>query len=154
MQSPTTLARRSDQLNEVAEALPKRVAALSRLFLKRTSVDVSRTEASVMAAIAEGPRRITELACAAGVTQPAITLLVNRMAERGWAVRESDPDDGRAVRVALTPAGAETFAQLQAEYRALLHAEMATLSDDDVETLARATQVIDHLITRLENPEA
>jgi DNA-binding MarR family transcriptional regulator len=153
MESPTTLDRRTGQLNEVAEALPQRVTALSRLFLRRTSVDISRTEASVMSAISAGPRRITELACAAGVTQPAITLLVNRMQERGWAVREPDPDDGRAVRVALTPAGAETFARLQAEYRALLHDEMASLSDDEIEVLARATQVIDLLITRLEEGE-
>jgi DNA-binding MarR family transcriptional regulator len=153
MKSPTALDRRTDQSNEVAEALPNRVAALSRLFLRRTSVDISRTEASVMSAISAGPRRITDLACAAGVTQPAITLLVNRMQERGWAIREPDPDDGRAVRVALTRDGADTFAQLQAEYRALLHEEMDSLSDDEIEILARATQVIDHLITRLQERE-
>jgi DNA-binding MarR family transcriptional regulator len=153
MESPTASDRRTGQLDEVAEALPQRVATLSRLFLRRTSLDISRTEASVMAAVSAGPRRITELACATGVTQPAITLLVNRMQERGWATREPDPDDRRAVRVALTPAGAETFAQLQAEYRALMHEEMTSLSDDEIETLARATQVIDHLITRLEDRE-
>jgi DNA-binding MarR family transcriptional regulator len=153
MKSPTALDRRTDQSNEVAEALPNRVAALSRLFLRRTSLDISRTEASVMSAISAGPRRITDLACAAGVTQPAITLLVNRMQERGWAIREPDPDDGRAVRVALTRAGADTFAQLQAEYRALLHEEMDSLSDDEIEILAKATQVIDHLITRLQERE-
>jgi DNA-binding MarR family transcriptional regulator len=153
MQSPTTLDRRTGQLNEVAAALPLRVAALNRLFLKHTSVDVARTEASVMAAISAGPRRITELACTTGVTQPAITLLVNRLQERGWATREPDPDDRRAVRVALTASGAETFGQLQDEYRALLHREMASLDDDEVETLAKATRVIDHLITRIEEQE-
>jgi DNA-binding MarR family transcriptional regulator len=147
MQSGTTL----DRLNEVAAALPLRVAALNRLFLRRTSVDVARTEASVMAAISEGPRRITDLACATGVTQPAMTLVVNRLQERRLVTREPDPEDRRAVRVALTPAGVELFAQLREEYRALLHREMASLSDDDIEVLARATQVIDHLIARLED---
>ena len=153
MESATAPAGRTGHLDEVAEALPQRVAALSRLFLKRTGTDISRTEASVMSAISAGPRRITELACASGVTQPAITLLVNRLQERGWVVREADPEDRRAVRVALTDAGAQTFARLQAEYRALLHEEMAALSDEDLEVLARATQVIDHLITQLEDRE-
>jgi DNA-binding MarR family transcriptional regulator len=153
MQSATTSTRRTGQLDEVAQALPQRVAALGRLFLKRTSIDISRTEASVMSAISAGPRRITELACTTGVTQPAITLLVNRLQERGWVTREPDPSDRRAVRVALTLAGMETFARLQAEYRALLHEEMASLSDEEVEVLARATQVIDHLITNLEERE-
>jgi DNA-binding MarR family transcriptional regulator len=153
MQSGTALDRRTGQLDEVAEALPQRVVALGRLFLKRTSIDISRTEASVMAEISAGPRRITELACSTGVTQPAITLLVNRLQERGWVAREPDPSDRRAVRVALTPAGAQTFARLRAEYRALLHEEMASLSDEEVAILARATQVIEHLITSLEERE-
>lgn len=153
MQSPTTLDRRTGQLNEVAAALPLRVAALNRLFLKHTSVDVARTEASVMSAISTGPRRITELAVFAGVTQPAITLLVNRLQERGWVTRGPDPDDRRAVRVELTPAGAETFEQLQEEYRARFHEEMAALGDEEIEILAKASQVIDLLIAQMEEPE-
>ena len=153
MQSPTAPNHRAGQLNQVAEALPQRVAALSRLFLQRASLDISRTEASVMSAISAGPRRITELACSTGVTQPAITLLVNRLQERGWVAREPDPGDRRAVRVSLTPTGAETFARLQAAYRALLHEEMATLSDEELQTLARATELIDQLIAKLEDRE-
>ena len=142
-----------DRLNEVAAALPLRVATLNRLFLKHASVDVARTEASVMAAISDGPRRITELAGFAGVTQPAITMMVNRLQERGWVTREPDPDDRRAVRVALTPAGVETFRQLQEDYRSRLHREMASLAEEDIEVLARATRVIDHLIAQMENRE-
>lgn len=149
MQSPTTLDRRTGQLNEVAAALPLRVAALNRLFLKHTSVDVARTEASVMSAISTGPRRITELAVFAGVTQPAITLLVNRLQERGWVKREPDPGDRRAVLVTLTPEGHLAFERLRSEYRALLHEEMATLPDDDVQTLADAIEILDRLIERL-----
>ena len=142
--------RRTRHLEEIAEALPQRAAALSKIFLKRTSLDISHGGQRPPRS-RRGPRRITELAGLAGVTQPAITLLVNRLQEREWVTREPDPDDRRAVRVMLSPAGAATFAQLQAEYRALLHEEMAALSDEDLEALAQATQVIDHLITRLED---
>ena len=45
--------------------------------------------------------------------------------------------------------GEETFAQLRAEYRALLHEEMATLDDGEVETLAAAVEILDKLIARL-----
>lgn len=142
---------RKERLDEIAEALPQRAAVLSRLFLRRTGTDVSRTEAGVLSAIAVEPRRITDLACSTGVTQPAITLLVNRLQERGWVTREPGPGDRRVVRVRMTAAGEEAFAALRAEYRALLHREMAVLGDEDVEVLARATQVIDHLIARLES---
>lgn len=141
--------RRSSQLDEIAEALPQRSAELSRLFLTRTSVCVSRTEVGVLRVLRGGSRRITELAARERVTQPAITLLVNRLAERGWVERIPDPTDGRAVLVSLTGEGEEVFERLRAEYRALLHEEMASLENDEVETLAAAVAILDKLIDRL-----
>ena len=142
-------AKRSSQLDEIAEALPQRSSALSRLFLTRSTVCVSRTEVGVLRTLNDGSRRITELATEERVTQPAITLLVNRLEERGWVKRIPDPSDGRAVLVSLTPVGEETLEQLRAEYRALLHEEMAMLDDDEVETLAAAVEILDKLIARL-----
>jgi DNA-binding MarR family transcriptional regulator len=140
---------RGERLDEIAEALPTRASALSRLFLRHTSIEISRTEANVMHALSERPRRITDLAAREGVTQPAITLLVNRLQRRGWVERAADPDDRRAVLVTLTRTGDQVFGLLRAEYRALLHEEMATLDDDDVETLADAVEILDRLILRL-----
>lgn len=148
MQRPD-VDRRSSQLDEIAEALPQRSSALSRLFLTRTSVCVSRTEIGVLRNLRGGPRRITDLAAEERVTQPAITLLVNRLQERGWVQRIPDPTDGRAVLVSLTPEGEGVFERLRAEYRALLHEEMASLEDSEVETLAAAVSILDKLIDRL-----
>jgi DNA-binding MarR family transcriptional regulator len=141
--------RRSGQLDEIAEALPQRSSELSRIFLTRTSVCVSRTEAGVLRKLSAGPRRITELAAEERVTQPAITLLVNRLQERGWVQRIPDESDRRAVLVSLTSEGETVFDRLRAEYRALLHEEMASLEDSEVETLAGAVAVLDKLIDRL-----
>ena len=149
----TRTGRRSSQLDEIAEALPQRSSELSRLFLTRTSVCVSRTEVGVLRILRGGPRRITELAAGERVTQPAITLLVNRLTERGWVQRIPDPTDGRAVLVSLTPAGEEVFERLRAEYRALLHEEMASLEDAEVETLSAAVGILDKLIDRLKERE-
>ena len=145
----SSVDRRSSQLDDIAEALPQRSAALSRLFLTRSSVCVSRTEVGVLRNLREGPRRITELATEERVTQPAITLLVNRLEERGWVKRVPDPSDGRAVLVSLTPVGEDVFERLRAEYRALLHDEMAMLDDTEVAVLAAAVEILDRLIARL-----
>lgn len=145
----STSPSRGQRLDEVAEALPQRATAISRLFLQNASVEVSRTEVGVLRLLRERPRRITELAATEGVTQPGITMLVNRLEERGWVERGRDPNDGRAVLVSLTADGREAFEQLRAEYRALLHEEMATLPDEDVTALARAVEVLDELIDRL-----
>jgi DNA-binding MarR family transcriptional regulator len=149
MYHPPAAAGRSTRIDEIAEALPTRAAMLSRLFLAQSSIRVSRTEVGVLQAVTAGPCRVTELAAREGVTQPAITLLVNRMASRGWVRRESDPLDGRVVLVALTPLGLGVWDQLRREYHALLHEEMASLDDADVDVLSRAIEILDHLIGRL-----
>jgi len=135
-------------IDEVAEALPKRVAALTRLFLKRTGI--SRVEAGVLGAVRSGPRRITDLAEREGCTQPAITRLVDRLQERGWVVREPDPSDGRVVLVALTAEGQEMADRLRGLYREMLHGEMGKLAEEDVRVLARAVEVLDVLIAGLQ----
>ncbi len=140
---------RGKRLDEIAEALPQGASAISRLFLAHTTVELSRTEANVMRALSGRPRRVTDLALAEGVTQPAMTLLVNRLQERDWVERSEDPADRRAVLVGMSESGALVFEQLRAEYRALLHEEMALLDDEDVEVLARATEILDGLVDRL-----
>jgi DNA-binding MarR family transcriptional regulator len=140
---------RGRRLDEIAEALPSRASAISRLFLTHSTLEISRTEANALSALAERPRRITELALGEGVTQPAMTLLVNRLENRGWLRRDADPADGRAVLVSLTDRGVEVLDRLRGEYRALVHEEMATLPDEDVEALARAVEVLEGLVERL-----
>src|SRR5579863_7443902 len=104
MSASSVRKARGRQLDEIAAALPQRTASLMRLFLTRTTVPISRTETSVLVALEEQPRRITELASRERVTQPGITLLVDRLERRGWASREVDPADRRAVMVTLTDA--------------------------------------------------
>ena len=142
--------RRGRQLDEIAVALPQRASSLSKLFLARSTVPLSRTEASVLAALSERSWRITDLAARERITQPGITLLVNRLQERGWARRGVDSSDRRVVLVTITPDGEAALARLRAEYRALFHEEMATLPDEDVATLARAIEILDGLVDRLE----
>jgi DNA-binding MarR family transcriptional regulator len=154
MQRTAQKPRRARQLQEIAEGLPQRANTLSKIFLSRSSVSVSRTEVGVLRSLRTRPRRITELASEERVTQPAITLLVNRLAERGWVERVPDASDRRAVLVSLTPAGEEAFARLKAEYHALLHEEIAALDDHEVETLAGAVEILDVLIERLRSRQA
>jgi DNA-binding MarR family transcriptional regulator len=148
MRTPSSPVRER-RLDDIAEALPERASAISRLFLAHTTLYITRTEVGVLRALSERPRRITALAALEGVTQPGISVLVNRLQQRGWVGRETDPSDARAVLVTLTPVGREVFDSLRAEYRALLHEEMATLPDEDVAALARAVEVLDGLIERL-----
>jgi DNA-binding MarR family transcriptional regulator len=125
------------------------VERLTRLFLARSELDLSRTEVNVLFEVATLPQRITELAAREGVTQPAITLLVNRLEEQRWVERRRDPTDGRAVLVAITSAGEDLIAKVRAEYMALVDEHLADLSDADVRRLMRAAEIFEGLLDSL-----
>ncbi|HEY2073842.1 MAG TPA: MarR family transcriptional regulator [Gaiellaceae bacterium] len=111
---------------------------------------MSRTEAGLLNMLYERPCRITELAAREGITQPAVTQLVNRLEARGWVVRTTDPDDRRAVLVELTSIGLEAFEHLRADYRALMRSYMSDLNDDELETLSHALEILDRVVDRLD----
>jgi DNA-binding MarR family transcriptional regulator len=86
--------------------LVRDIARLGRLLAQVGGPDVTRTEAMLLGALSERPRRITELARLAGLTQPHVTTLVQGLEQQGLVSRAADPDDGRAVRIALSQEGA------------------------------------------------
>ncbi|WIM85896.1 MarR family transcriptional regulator [Candidatus Mycobacterium wuenschmannii] len=77
----------------------------------------------------EGPMRLTTLAAREGVTQPSMTQLVQRLERHGLLLRCSDPSDGRATLVAITPAGRDVMAHRRNVREERLTQLMETLTD-------------------------
>jgi DNA-binding MarR family transcriptional regulator len=69
--------------------------------------EVSMREYDVLYTLSKcpGPVRLTELNRHVLLSQPALSRLVDRLAERGLLARCADPADGRGVRLSLTAAG-------------------------------------------------
>jgi DNA-binding MarR family transcriptional regulator len=53
--------------------------------------------------------RVTTLADLLGVDAPTVTRKVQQLEHDGYVARHPDPDDRRATRIALTPAGRRTL---------------------------------------------
>ena len=130
----------------IAEALRVGASVMIRHLARGTSL----TSRNVLAALtAEGPSRLTALAAATGIAQPAMTQLVGRLEREGLVVRLIDPEDARATLVAITDAGRA----LRDELNQSLHARMAELLDGlsahDQATLALAMRVAMPLLQQL-----
>ncbi|WP_415855791.1 MarR family winged helix-turn-helix transcriptional regulator [Sinomonas sp. G460-2] len=61
----------------------------------------------------EGPLRITELASLIGIGKPSVSRQVALLEQLGLVSKEDDPDDRRAQRVTLSPAGASEVDELR-----------------------------------------
>jgi DNA-binding MarR family transcriptional regulator len=78
--------------------------------------ELSMGHFSTLAALERhGPQRIGELARAERVSAPVMTRIVAVLHERGLVERRASPEDGRAVRVTIAPAGRALVAEVRAE---------------------------------------
>jgi DNA-binding MarR family transcriptional regulator len=96
--------------NDAWEALLSAHAVLMKQFAAEDIwAEVSMREYDVLYTLSKcrEPLRISELNRHVLLSQPALSRLVDRLAERGLVARQADPADGRGVRLALTGAGRE-----------------------------------------------
>jgi DNA-binding MarR family transcriptional regulator len=152
-QSSDNYAKRTERLEHVSSQLLARVALLSRLLTRHLlGAGLSRSEAGVLNTLRlrGGPRRITELAEIEGLAQPTMTLLAQRLEQRGLLVRERPAADGRVVLVSLTDAGHAAIDDVVARATEALTASLAEMPDQQVEALAAATDTLGELIVLLQ----
>jgi DNA-binding MarR family transcriptional regulator len=140
-------------MNPVTATLPEQleqsVTRLAHVLLRGGGPGLSRSAASVLHRLATaGPQRITELAAWESIAQPSMTALVGRLEAQGLVTRGDDPDDRRAVRVAVTADGETLLAGRRRARAAALDQRIATLDAAERATLAAAVPILERLAER------
>jgi DNA-binding MarR family transcriptional regulator len=97
----------------------------------------------------EGPVRVTTLAAAAGIGQPSMTQMAQRLERQGLVIRAEDPGDGRAALVTITNAGRALLDDRRRYRHERLAKLLAALPADDEASLTLAMHVALPIIRRL-----
>ena len=96
-----------------------------------------------------GPITLGDLAAAEQVKPPTMTRLVRALEEEGLVRRETDPQDGRVVRLRATTKGANLLAAGRVRRVHKLSEPLASLTADEQRTLQRAAEILARVINRL-----
>ena len=138
------MADRRHLANDAWEALLTAHAVVMKQFAAEDIwEDVSMREYDVLYTLSKCPEplRMTELNRHVLLSQPALSRLVDRLAERGLVERRSDPADGRGVRLSLTDAGRAVQRKIGRRHaRSVARAMAARLSPGELaqlETICR-----------------
>jgi DNA-binding MarR family transcriptional regulator len=125
--------------NDTWEALLSAHAALMKeLAAADIWGEVSMREYDVLYALSKcgEPQRPGELNRHVLLSQPALSRLVDRLAERGLVERQPDPADGRGVRLSLTAAGRALQRRIGRQHaRGVARAMTARLDHDELRAL-------------------
>ena len=101
--------------NDAWEALLNAHAVLMKQFAAEDIwTDVSMREYDVLYTLSKyrEPLRLCDLNRHVLLSQPALSRLVDRLADRGFVERRPDPADGRSVLLSLTEAGRAEQSQI------------------------------------------
>lgn len=123
------------------------VARLNRLASQRIRLPLPWAQARLLGTIEDrGAARISELAELDHCSQPTMTTQVHRLEAAGLVSRTPDPQDARAVRISITPAGSAMLAQVRADRAAVIDPYIETLPDADRRVLRAAVGALQRLV--------
>ncbi len=142
--SPSSPARVADRLHGAAIQLLRRLRAEDR----RTGLSGPRASA-LSVIVFGGPMTLGELAAAEQVRPPTMSRLVSAMEEQGLLLREGDSADARVVRVRATAKGIRILQAARARRLSSLQVVLESLSQDELSTLATASELIERVARSL-----
>jgi DNA-binding MarR family transcriptional regulator len=107
---------------------------------------VSMREYDVLYTLAkcQQPARMGDLQQGVLLSQPALSRMIDRLETRGLVTRLKDSDDGRAVRVSLTPAGVELQRTVGRSHARSVERAMRALDPDEQQQLVRLMGKLEH----------
>jgi DNA-binding MarR family transcriptional regulator len=105
---------------------------------------------SVIAALgslnSRGPLTLSEWAEAEGVSRPSMTVLAASNLVQNLIAKESDPNDGRLVRVHITSAGKRVLERSRTRRNAYFAKRLGALSTAELRVLDEAATILLHLV--------
>jgi DNA-binding MarR family transcriptional regulator len=105
-------------------------------------VQVSPGHIQVLIALARGPRSVGQLAEELGVSPPAATQLVDKLAEHGMVDRHNDPADRRVVLVDYVAGMREVAGRIVEDRRRPLHDAMSKMTDGEALAFVKGLRLL------------
>ena len=140
---------RDDRLLETAAKLRLAIVRTARRMRQEAGTDLSPTLTAALATIERhGPITPSELAAVERIKRPTATRIAAALEADELIVRAPDPSDGRGSLLSISPRGRDLVRRLRKRKNAYLSRRLRELSEDDVEALERAAEVLERMLER------
>jgi len=127
--------------------VPARLAIVTGRLNRRLRSASGKLSHGLLSALAtiskQGPVRLAELAQLESVSPPSTTRLVADLESKGLVSRESDPEDGRAVLISITPAGETAVAEARAARAEMIAELFEGLEPSEIAAIAAAVPALE-----------
>ena len=136
-------------LTDAAAQLRMGIVRTARRLRQEAAAEASGLTPTSTAALAtierHGPLTPSELAELEQVKRPTVTRTLGCLDREGLIERTPDPADGRSTLISVNAAGRERLRRLRGRKNAYLARRMKDLTDEEVETLERAAEILERM---------
>ena len=137
--------------HQILQTIP-RVMQILAGEVRRSELTVLPAHFRLMLMLSRCPSSLSDLAESQDVSLPTISRTVSTLVERGWVSHRASPSDRRVVIAELTPAGRKVLADIRAQTLARLEEMLARLSQEELDKLACACEVLEDVLPALAPP--
>jgi len=137
-----------DLAREFREALRLGVYMFRRLDPEG---ELTAAQLSLLSMISHSGLRVGDIAKNLGIKVPSATEQIIKLERAGLVTRQPDPDDSRAVQVAITEAGKAAVESANQRRNAMVAELLQGLSTEEVQALAAALPVISKINSSFQN---
>ncbi|MGO4253786.1 MarR family winged helix-turn-helix transcriptional regulator [Paenarthrobacter sp. TAF1] len=141
-------SRLTDLAQDFREALRLGVYMFRRLDPEG---ELTAAQLSLLSMISDGGLRVGDIAKNLGIKVPSATEQIIKLERAGLVTRRPDPDDSRAVQVAITDAGTAAVESANQRRNAMVAELLQGLSAQEIEQLATALPVISKINSSFQN---
>ena len=108
--------------------------------------DITVEQFHVLRYVRRGTDSVSELATAKNISRPAISQAVEILVKKGLLTRVPSKEDRRCVELVLTKAGNNLLDTVFKETRGWMKDRMQDLSPDELETIAKAMEIMKKMV--------
>ncbi|UYV35952.1 MarR family winged helix-turn-helix transcriptional regulator [Rhodobacteraceae bacterium D3-12] len=98
------------------------------------------------------PTRVSDMARAVELNQPAVTKVVQKFIANGWAETTPDASDQRSRQIAITDAGRTHIAEVQQSFGPMFARLLDGWSEDHLDRFIADLQTLTNTLETLKNP--
>ncbi|MCT9869942.1 MarR family winged helix-turn-helix transcriptional regulator [Paenarthrobacter aurescens] len=113
--------------------------------------DLTAAQLSLLSMISDGGLRVGDIAKNLGIKVPSATEQIIKLERADLVTRQPDPDDSRAVQVAITKTGTAAVESANQRRNAMVAQLLQGLSKQEIEQLAAALPVISKINSSFQN---
>jgi DNA-binding MarR family transcriptional regulator len=132
---------------ELAARLRLAITRLARRLRQQSAEGLSPSQTAALASIERGGGLTpSELAAVEHIKRPTATRVLGALTEAGLITREPDPVDRRVTRAKITRDGEAVLKRGRSRKNAYLARRLRHLDAEELDTLARAAELIERML--------